>query len=457
MSTQRMKRLLQDDSQVQDVQEVITIGLYSKEKVVKKPIPYISPREYNFAVVESALKNAIEISARFSKAASQQGKKAPVVEVYAYLVPDWHEGSDFTHEAYLALAEQFIKDIAEFLQKHDGEHIVVKNFLELDSLTLVEKAYLRHLTSLGSVADMIKTRAVLDHVEHRHLQMDSNTKISSIARLYQLTFSAKRQEVAMNAASYPRHYIAAHNKIVYTPSSLEADVSFVEILQLEYLSWCDRHKDFDGQPEKTKRNSIYSKVFAVATYKAGYTDMMHYEATEARPFDVTIYAARLDLSVFRMTQSIVTAVNQSWKSASGELSCLSDIPSVEIGDTQCGVPAYSNIVKKYTESLHRHSDALRVSEEHIRASLIAIANTDVDVAIMVAVIKRAASISSTHLHELSCIVPEGARGWEFKVMFFGPKLERRFTHTGAESGVQIEEILESGVDSSEQSASSKPA
>ena len=42
-------------------------------------------------------------------------------------------------------------------------------------------------------------------------------------------------------------------------------------------------------------------------------------------------------------------------------------------------------------------------------------------------------------------------------MFFGPKLERRFTHTGAESGVQIEEILESGVDSSEQSASSKPA
>ncbi len=221
----------------------------------------------------------------------------------------------------------------------------------------IEKSYLKHLTSLGSCADMIKTHALIDpnNEKRQHLQMGSNTQIRDYLGLYNTTFGSREQcdLLALNASYYDQEYISAHNKIVYTaPGS-----NFIKVLRNVHLKYCDIHaNDHETNPEeKSKKSSIYAKDFVVALEELGLTRSIELTGRDyIKPRK--IYPAVLERTeAYRLTKYVITAVNKTWSDERNpDLKKLKVFPLERAGDTVCDYASFVTSVKKFFGQMNMH-------------------------------------------------------------------------------------------------------
>lgn len=216
------------------VPEKITIGLYTT----------VEGEEGWDALVSSQIENIRKIHDGFKGAASARGNPAPQIVLSALVVPNWTEAdknstNGYGGAAYEEKKKRFLKKLQDELTKQKLGDIVLEDFYT--DTSQVEKAYLDHLEAKGSIADMVKTHAVIKNQAVKHLQMDSNTQIPSYQAFYDGTFGRKDLPnppgVMLNASVYTSEYIAAQNKIAYTtPKS-----AFAEQLFNVHLTYCANH------------------------------------------------------------------------------------------------------------------------------------------------------------------------------------------------------------------------
>lgn len=373
------------------MEEVITIGLYGLEGK-------------NWDVALREIDNVGKIYLAFKAAAEVRGKAAPKIVLSAYLIPDWKKrqyAQDVRNYHFLAKDGQYPEEIP--LSKTD--YITNKNaflgalreklsvtglvgIVELEDFyeqtDEVEKIYLTDLISRGSNADIIKTHALIKCRDVKHLQLDTNTQITSYQRLYDATFGRnpalnRDPGVIINACCYVSDFVAAMNKIVYTvPGS-----SFITHLQGIHREYCSQHgRDGRDSREKTTANSIYSKDFVVALSRVGLTE-------EAIKKEHPIYLAiNLTSEAFGITPHMLTIQHQSWRDKSA-LALLGDNPLVRLSkvgetisitcdDALCDFDGFQTLLRKYTDSLSAHG----TNAEAIHQALMKISNVNAELHII---------------------------------------------------------------------------
>lgn len=315
--------------------------------------------------------NITRIKAELTAAACVAGMEPPDVTVSILLIPNWKKSSaGYDNPEYLALKRKLFSEAREVFSDMEVQDFYIESHLSNE-----EKQYLHKLQALGSHADIIKNRAIINNRHVRHLQMDSNTKILNWKGLYQQTFLADPQCDALNASYYDHHYVSAHNKIVYcAPGGFIA-----EALEKEHISYCSDHCD-DYADKIPQKNSIYSRVFAVAMNKIGLT-----RRSISPPDDWVFYPAIMEREEYRITPHVVTAVNMSWSANLGPepvmLKELKALPPISVGDASCDYACVSYLIKKYTGDLWQQK-LEQAPTYNPRAELLALSVEGVDKAII---------------------------------------------------------------------------
>ncbi len=362
----------------------ITIGLYGLEGKVLTAVGELS----KFFADEAG--NIMQIANKFTKARrdyksnlqldEEQEVPSLKIVVSVLLIPNWEQGSNYENST--VERRSFIRKFQEKL----GPLIGVEDFYEMSYAQ--EKGYLQGLSSRGSCADMIKSHAIIANSDIRHLQMDSNTKIPSFKTFYAATFSALAPSsgvmLMLNAGAYGTGYVAAMNKVVFTfPRS-----KFAAHLKTVHLKYCQEHAHELGE-EKTKRNSIYSQVFAKALCDLGIT--VKHEKTITRqdqqPITVTTFnmaniADKALTGTFGITSLMITAVNQSWQPNMEDLNENDPYKilqtnykdfSILVGDAFFDLAAFKTTLKKYTEPFNIQAPSDE-TENMLYQSLLAISS-----------------------------------------------------------------------------------
>lgn len=325
----------------------ITFGLYSVQE----------GEGFNLAAINE-IKNIVALKVKFEAAAQKTNREPPEIVLSVLLIPDWKNQSSFDNETYKAIKDRFISAVNTKIKEYirPGENpIVLEDFYCSNDLSQAEKDYLTNLQAKGSNADMIKTHAIIrnDNLDRRHLQIDTNTKIYSVEGLYNQTFGSKIQLDALdalNASFYDISYVSAHNKIVYTAPNGK----LAKALKAVHLEYCQFHAK-DGAPEKTEKNSIYARDFAVALSTIGLT--IRATRKNNKNEEQIYYPAVMEEQVYyRITRYVITAVSMSWADIKDEpiSQALKELPEVEVADAKCGYSCFAMIVKKYTGDLKHH-------------------------------------------------------------------------------------------------------
>lgn len=105
-----------------------------------------------------------------------------------YLVPNWNDGETHSDPFYIAAKEEMLSDARQLYGAEVG--IVIKDFLT-GHVSQDELDFLKNCKSMGSIADLVKCRVIIDNAGRKCLQTDSNVtwNNNNFAKLYALTFS----------------------------------------------------------------------------------------------------------------------------------------------------------------------------------------------------------------------------------------------------------------------------
>lgn len=378
----------------------VTFGFYGTQE-----------KGINSALIEAEIKNMKKIKDGLDQAAIGANATPPNYVVSVLFVPNWKAEQTYTSDDYKLEKEKYMTAVKQKLTAEFGadfgSKVIFQDFYE-EGLPSTEKQFMHNLQALGSNADMIKNRAIINNAGEPHLQLDSNTKISSYDQLYKTTFGQKKD--ALNASYYDEEYVSAHNKIVYT----HPNDQFAAALKAKHEAFCDTNKD--NVPIKST-NCIYSKVFAATVHKLGWsretkvlrpaevktgTSTVQDEKSSEAPEQIssmvekTVYPVHLEnTTTYRLTPHVVTAVNGSWKEetteekiAKEELKKVTSVP-VQVGDAICDNAAIINIIKKYNGKLseqaeeYDYKDPSKTEENHeAHDQLMQLSNLEMDYAIL---------------------------------------------------------------------------
>ena len=396
------------------MRDKVTINLYSIETDDR--------HGYNRIFLDE-FANIKKICDGLAKAATEAGKTSPEFVLSILLVPNWkRDHNSYTDSTYLAKKEKFLD---EAVKKFGGiENIKVEDFYCHCTMTKEERAYMHNLKVMGSNADMIKTRAIINNADIcRHLQLDSNTIVPSFKELYEQTFIAKTQKDGLNASFYDHFYVSAHNKMVYTTPGGEIHKnSKLEILLWE---WCRDHQDDQTDKVGTK-NSIYSKVFTKALSNIICTKEFKEDNGHL------LYPATLNKNVYWLTSCMITAVNMSWSPAEekehSEISALKSVPAIKIGeDGIFNFQCFYNVLKKHTWDLRLHSKMLSIHDPSIdgeasRTLLLDNSNSALELQGIKEFYQRAIDVCPAQAEDLCDFIPNTEAGKKFTQAVFGMSL-----------------------------------
>ena len=246
-----------------NAKDQVTIGIYRKE-----PDAVIGNQKEMGHVLNGfsgAAREMLEIIKGIRAAAESAGNEPPEITVSFLLIPNWAskreemqlEGIEnpikhYKSDSYTANKNIHI-DLFRAAIDADKNDINVIDCLEQGELTESEREYMENLTALGSNADIIKTRAIIENQGKKHLQLDSNTKIIDFNELYNTTFGKEDNSDAFNASYYDENYVSVHNKIVYISDNSEFPLQ----LQGKYQEYCDMVNSQDDPTELKTKNAIY--------------------------------------------------------------------------------------------------------------------------------------------------------------------------------------------------------
>lgn len=329
--------------------DLVTISLFSLQKVEN------GVSNFN-TFLYSQKENIKKISLKLADAARRNGQVTPKIVVSLLLIPDWNvSNNSYQDKTYLETKKRFFQSVevefAALVQelKHHGITIELEDFYQDGKLSEDEKKYMHQLKANGSNADVIKTRAIINNPNCKHLQIDSNTIIRDYHSLYSNTFALPDaiQRDALNANLYAPAHISANNKIVYiAPNSLIAPV--LEHAYMEYM-----RSNFDNDQDKLDdSNAIYERIFAPALAKVGLT-YENIEISKHKQF----FPASLSKPEYRITADVVTAINMAWakpKNIILDIDIFKKIAPIVHMDADFDYQSFIYILKKYSSYLSRN-------------------------------------------------------------------------------------------------------
>lgn len=392
--------LSRDENQV----DKVTIGLYSIE------LP-----DGSFSRVIFQQKNNIRrMQEGFAAAAKAYSKQPPEVVLSVLLIPNWGRlKNSYEDKQYLDLKRRFFQALfAEF----KDVNVVIQDFSSHEGLMAEEKSMMHRQQSAANNLDMLKVRAVIDNKKHRHLQLDSNTKIYDFKRLYRQTFgaSASQQADALMACCYSKFgYVSAQNKIVYTtPTGKLAKA--LEEKSLQYFKAREGSQKDKGPGACT----IYQKIFGPALCDI---DFVRKITTQG----LIMFPASMNLPNYRITYSLIGAINMSWNVNSkipAGVAELNRLPAIIIGDAYCDFQSFLYVIKKLTKRFTLHSKGLPKMID-AKKQLLGISNVRLELRMLVEFYNHVLNNHSDCIAKLAEVIPCSPQGDRITLDLFGCKTQ----------------------------------
>ncbi|WP_298623351.1 hypothetical protein [uncultured Legionella sp.] len=330
--------------------------------------------------------NIERMQKKMTDAAIAAGREPPEFVVSVLLVPDWKKaGNGYENASYKEKQAKFM----ETTRKHFSG-VTVEDFYNKGRLTNSEKQFMNGLEALGSNADIIKNRAIINNQDRRHLQIDSNTQINDYYAFYAQTFGApdEQQADALNASYYDKNTLSAHNKLVYSPPQPNGRIGAA--LEKHYVAFCEQNKNNNAAWMKgAGSNRIYT-AFNKALESIGLV-----VGCRVPSWNWDFFRAKIEgnETIYRLTNTVVTAINMSWAAKPVSLNepSLKGV-TVTVGDAVCDFQAFDYLIKKYCGRLwgkvEQDSGFANLSLEKNstqidpRTSLIVISNEQSDLTVL---------------------------------------------------------------------------
>jgi hypothetical protein len=283
---------------------VAAITFYSKQTHGKPP------GFYQGILSEENKKDVLRLKEGLEKAAKERGETPPKVEITLYLVPDSDSSQTHTSREYLEAKAEMIKKAREFY----GCDIVIKDFLLDTKVTSDELEFLQGCKSMGSIADIVKTRTIIENKGRPCLQTDSNVTWANndYDKLYQLTFAQNKD--AFNASRCSEVYVSAHNKLVFTSS----DSKLPEIFNKTLIEYCHKYKN-DSWHKDPRCNGVYDFAFCEGMAQHGLTYRVRVADRNKPGETFDFYPARLDDDRFKLMSTVVPCQRESWRAGMSTL------------------------------------------------------------------------------------------------------------------------------------------
>lgn len=293
--------------------------------------------------------NIRNIALKLAAQARKKGETPPFIKISLLLIPDWNiPDNGYANPTYMNTKDQFFaKAEAVFsdLKRELAQEAIlfeIEDFYEQGGLTEDEKAFMHYLKANGSNADIIKTRALLNNPDRKHLQIDSNTIIKDFEAFYQHTFGlpADEQHDGFNANQYAPAHISANNKVVYICSQSKM-LALLNEIYLEYM----RNNTNNQEAKRKESNEIYERVFAPALERAG---LVYYNADIGK--HKVFYPPVLSKEEYAITRDVVTAINMSWAADRPiplEVQILKQLAPLPYKDAAYDYASFAYIIKKY--------------------------------------------------------------------------------------------------------------
>jgi hypothetical protein len=329
--------------------DLVSMSLWSLQNVQKN-----GESTFNKSLFDQK-NNIKKMCQKLAQAARENNAPPPQFYVSILLIPDWKvPGNSYDNPIYNKTKEEFFqnieKEFASLIKELADEGITLstEDFYKDGKLTDDEKKFMHQLDANGSSADIIKTKAILNNPNCRHLQIDTNTIVKDYQSFYDKTFGLPedQQSDAVNANQYAPAHVSANNKIVYlSPNGIIAPV--LENRYYEYMK-----NNFDKKEDKVRgTNAIYDDIFAPALADVGIT-YANLEVAKHKYY----YPANMSRPEYRITSDIVTAINMSWSTQKGvalTIEILKKISPVSYKDADYDSASFNYLIKKYTGHLPR--------------------------------------------------------------------------------------------------------
>lgn len=334
--------------------DVITLSTFGMQE------KWASNKDAVKKFIDGQIDNIKAMKASFDSAAHESGRGPPEIILSALMIPQWKSGDKYTGQNYESPEYQQIKtEYFTYLKaKAELAGIKVQDFYS-EAATKNEQQYLHQLEALGSTADLIKNRAIINNQENRHLQIDTNTIIVDRKAFYKATLGAEKQQDGMNASYYDDSgmYVSPHNKVVYTCPASE----FTKNLAHQHNSYVTESKDRTDRKTPSS-NQIYSTAFCKAAMDTGLVTL---ERAYYKKWNNLwgCYPVNLEHPTFQMSQHIITAINMSWSQGDGKVDYCAALKSIKVPvrsenneETILDFPSFSYLIKKYTHAELKDSE-----------------------------------------------------------------------------------------------------
>ena len=365
--------------------------------------------------------NLLKIYDQFSAAAVAHDREPPVFVISLLLIPDWDEGSSYKKSAYLAKKNGFMNAAAHFFSVRDFQ---IQDFYA--GLFSNECKYLVSVSEGSNCIDMMKIKAVIENLDSRHLQLDSNLIITDFDALYVQTFSeAGPQCDAMNASFYGTTFVTPHSKIIYTHPTGRVGHALADTYAIEL-----RKNDED---KKNRKSNFYLRVFVNALRTIGLAVDQHPPIPRAILQDAEGVAA----SEYRITACLLTVTTQSW--ANGPVPDYVDLPlpEIRVGDIHCTANVIQSVIRKHV---------MKKVPGEAHAQLLAISNIDFEVSL---IREYYARCNPEEQHCIASLLPSTPLGKSFCRAVFSMELAALWTMHGIQDISQRSSIVRTAASSQE--------
>ncbi|WP_454781983.1 hypothetical protein [Legionella sp. WA2022007384] len=275
---------------------VVAITFYSKRTD--------TPPGYHPGILSAGNRqDVVRLKDGLESAAKEKGETPPKVEITLFLIPNWDKGEDYHSAEYQAARKQMMTDA----QKFYGSDILIKDYLNAN-VSEAELKFLRNCKAIGSVADIVKTRTIIDNQGRPCLQTDSNVTWANndFDKLYELTFHANSD--AFNCSRCSEVYVSAHNKLLFTGSGSKLPGIFAKTL----VDYCTQY-DSDPWHKDEKCNGVYDIAFCEGMSQYGLTYRVRVDDKYNKDKTFDFYPAALDDSRYKLMPLVIACQRESWR------------------------------------------------------------------------------------------------------------------------------------------------
>ncbi|PWY55183.1 hypothetical protein DGG96_13465 [Legionella qingyii] len=286
----------------------------SKKVIAKKDSPVVAitfyskrtdsePGYHTGILSEGNRQDVVRLKEGLENAAKKREEIPPKVEITLFLIPNWEKGEDYNSPNYIAAKERMIQDAKKFY----GNDILIKDFLSCN-VSDAELKFLRNCKAMGSVADIVKTRTIIDNQGRPCLQTDSNVTWANnnFDKLYELTFHSNTD--AFNSSRCSEVYVSAHNKLVFTGSESKLPEIFAKTL----VDYCTEY-DSDPWHKDENCNGVYDIAFCEGMSQYGLTYRVRIDDKYKKDKTFDFYPANLDDSRYKLMPLVIACQRESWR------------------------------------------------------------------------------------------------------------------------------------------------